>query len=118
MLAANYLGICVLPGWFGAGTALEKLKTGDPAGFTTLGSALKESAFLRYVLTNIESSLLSANPDLMQAYAALVPDAALRDRFMAIILAEYHRTRTLLEELFNGPFAKRRPHLAYTPAIR
>ena len=118
MLAANYLGICVLPGWFGAGTALEKLKTGDPAGFIALRAALKESAFLRYVLTNIESSLLSANPDLMQAYAALVPDAALRDRFMAIILAEYHRTRTLLEELFNGPFAKRRPHLAYTPAIR
>lgn len=107
-----------LPGWFGAGTALEKLKTGDPAGFTALGAALKESAFLRYVLTNIESSLLSANPDLMQAYAALVPDATLRDRFMTIILAEYHRTRTLLEELFNGPFAKRRPRLAYTLAIR
>lgn len=107
-----------LPGWFGAGTALEKLKTEDPAGFASLGAAIKESAFLRYVLTNIESSLVSANTNLMQAYAGLVPDAALRERFMGIILAEHTRTRTLLEELFNGPFAARRPRLAYTLAIR
>ncbi len=107
-----------LPGWYGAGSALEKLKTEDPDGFTALGAALKESAFLRYVLTNIESSLVSTNPALMSAYAALVPDHALRDRFMGIILAEHTRTRTLLEELFNGPFAARRPRLAYTLAMR
>lgn len=107
-----------LPGWFGAGSALAKLKTEDPAGFTALGAALKESAFLRYVLTNIESSLVSANTGLMQDYAALVPDDALRQRFMTIILDEHTRTRTLLEELFNGPFAKRRPRLAYTLEIR
>ena len=107
-----------LPGWYGAGSALEKLKREDPASFAALGAALKESAFLRYVLTNIESSLVSANVVLMQEYANLVPDPALRDRFMALILAEHTRTRTLLEELFNGPFAARRPRLAYTLAIR
>jgi phosphoenolpyruvate carboxylase len=107
-----------LPGWYGAGSALEKLKREDPASFAALGAALKESAFLRYVLTNIESSLVSANVALMQEYANLVPDPALRDRFMALILAEHTRTRTLLEELFNGPFAARRPRLAYTLAIR
>ncbi len=107
-----------LPGWFGAGFALEKLKAEDPTSFQALAEALKESAFLRYVLTNIESSLVSANPDLMQAYADLVPDKALRDRFMGIILAGHTRTRLLLEELFNGPFAARRPRLAYTLNIR
>ena len=107
-----------LPGWFGAGSALEKLKTEDPSGFTALSSAVKESAFLRFVLTNIESSLVSANTDLMQDYAALVSNAVLRDRFMGIILAEHTRTRLLLEELFNGPFAARRPRLAYTLNIR
>lgn len=107
-----------LPGWFGAGSALEKLKTEDPDAFSSLGAALKESAFLGYVLTNIESSLVSANLEIMQDYATLVPDPALRDRFMAIILAEHNRTRLLLEELFNSSFAKRRPRLAYTLAIR
>ena len=107
-----------LPGWYGAGSALEKLQAQDPASFAALGRALQDSPFLRYVLTNIESSLVSANLPLMQDYAALVPDPALRQHFLTLILAEHQRTRTLLEELFNGPFAARRPRLAYTLAIR
>jgi len=107
-----------LPGWFGAGSALEKLRTEDNAAFLAVQAALAASPFLRYVLTNIESSLVSANEDLMRIYASLVPDAAIRDSFLETILAEFTRTRTLLEELFRGTFAARRPRLAYTLAIR
>lgn len=107
-----------LPGWFGAGSALEKLKTENPAGYALLAEHVASSAFLRYVLTNIESSLVSANEDLMRDYAALVPDAEVRERFLAIILAEYQRTRSILEELFGGTFKARRPRLAYTLEIR
>lgn len=107
-----------LPGWFGAGSALEKLRQEDAAGYQALQEGLKTSPFLRYVLTNIESSLVSVNVDLMNLYASLVPDEAVRDRFMGIILAEYQRTKSLLEELFKGTFDARRPRLAYTLAIR
>lgn len=107
-----------LPGWFGAGSALNKLKADDPKAFNTLTTALPDSAFLRYVLTNIESSLVSANTDLMSAYAGLVEDAAVRDRFMGIILKEYESTRNILDELFHGTFKERRPRLAYTLDIR
>lgn len=107
-----------LPGWFGAGSALERLKNEDPAGFAVLAEHLPGSAFLRYVLTNIESSLVSANEALMRAYADLVPDAAIRDRFLGMVLDEYKRTRSILEELFKGTIEKRRPRLAYTLAIR
>ncbi len=107
-----------LPGWYGAGSALERLKNEDPAGYAILAEHLPSSAFLRYVLTNIESSLVSANEGLMRDYAALVPEVEVRERFLDLILAEFHRTRTILEELFNGPIAKRRPRLAYTLAIR
>ena len=107
-----------LPGWFGAGSALEKLRTEDSAAFEELRTQLRGSAFLRYVLTNIESSLVSANPDLMQLYAGLVPDAMVREAFMGTILAEYSRTRELLEDIFQGTFANRRPRLAYTLDIR
>ena len=107
-----------LPGWFGAGSALERLKLEDPAGYAVLAGHLPGSAFLRYVLTNIESSLVSANEELMRAYAGLVPDTEIRDRFLGIILAEYQRTRSILEELFKGTIDKRRPRLAYTLAIR
>ena len=54
----------------------------------------------------------------MRAYADLVPDVEIRDRFLGIILDEYHRTRAILEELFKGTIEKRRPRLAYTLAIR
>jgi phosphoenolpyruvate carboxylase len=107
-----------LPGWFGAGSALNKLKKDDPQGFETLAAALPNSAFLRYILTNIESSLVSANTDLMRAYAGLVKDATVRDRFLNTILSEYEATRSIIDEIFHGTFAERRPRLAYTLNIR
>jgi len=107
-----------LPGWFGAGSALEKLRTEDTSAFEELRTQLRGSAFLRYVLTNIESSLVSANPDLMTLYAGLVPDPMVREAFLGTILSEYTRTRELLEDLFQGTFADRRPRLAYTLDIR
>lgn len=107
-----------LPGWFGAGSALTKLKAEDPQGYETLVAALPDSPFLRYVLTNIESSLVSANTGFMRDYAGLVEDAAVRERFLNIILAEYETTRTIINDLFKGTFEERRPRLAYTLNIR
>ena len=107
-----------LPGWFGAGSALRQLKAEDPAAFEALGVALPGSPFLRYVLTNIESSLVSANPALMKAYAGLVEDAEVRERFLGAVLGEFEETRARIEELFQGTFADRRPRLAYTLGIR
>jgi phosphoenolpyruvate carboxylase len=60
-----------LPGWFGVGSALNQLKESNPNGFEVFRGLLRESAFLRYVLTNVESSLVSAKETLMQEYAAL-----------------------------------------------
>ena len=107
-----------LPGWFGAGSALWQLQQEDAEAFASLRRAVPGSPFLRYLLTNIESSLVSANTGIMHAYAALVPDAALRDAFMGRILAEYERTQGMLAELFDGPFVTRRPRLHETLRIR
>ena len=107
-----------LPGWFGAGAALQKLRDERPADLEALIAALPQAPFLQYVLTNIESSLVSANTDLMRAYSALVPDAAIRERFLDLILREQDTTRSILEHIFNGTFAERRPRLAYTLDIR
>ena len=75
-----------LPGWFGAGSALERLRQENAAGFALLMAHLPRNPFLRYVLTNIESSLVSANEPWMREYAALVPDAVVRERFLDIIV--------------------------------
>jgi phosphoenolpyruvate carboxylase len=107
-----------LPGWYGAGSAFERLLREDPAAFERLAGQTRGVAFLRYVITNIDSSLASANPEIMRAYAALVPDAALRERFLAVILGEFERTDAALRALFHKPFAARRPRMARTLAIR
>lgn len=107
-----------LPGWFGVGSALEALQSSSPTEFEALRDALTRSNFLGYVFTNVETNLASANLDLMGEYASLVEDPALRARFMDIIVAEFHRTRDLLESLFSGNIGRRRPRMAKTLEIR
>jgi phosphoenolpyruvate carboxylase len=107
-----------LPGWFGAGTAFARLRQENPDVFSNLAGQARGVAFLRYVLTNIDSSLASANLDIMRAYADLVPDPEIRDRFLSMILAEFERTGEALRDLFHGPFAARRPRMARTLEIR
>lgn len=107
-----------LPGWFGAGSALARMRDEEPETFAQLKSGVRSSPFLRYVMTNIESSLMSANENIMKGYANLVEDDAVRDRFMRVILAEFHRTGEILTDLFEGTFRDRRPRLAFTMDIR
>jgi phosphoenolpyruvate carboxylase len=107
-----------LPGWFGVGSALEALKTSEPEKFAALKDILGHSTFLGYVFTNVETNLASANLELMNEYASLVEDPALRKKFMDIIVAEFHRTRDLLEGLYEGSMDDRRPRMAKTLAIR
>ena len=107
-----------LPGWFGAGSALVRMRDEEPESFAQLKTGVKASPFLRYVMTNIESSLMSSNEVIMKSYSNLVEDNAVRDRFMQVIIGEFHRTREILADLFNGTFEDRRPRLAFTMNIR
>lgn len=107
-----------LPGWFGAGTAFQRLREENPAGFEQLAGQSRGVAFLRYVLTNIDSSLASANEEIMRSYGGLVADEDLRERFIGRILDEFTRTRETLGELFKGQFSARRPRMARTLEIR
>ncbi len=107
-----------LPGWFGVGSALEKLKSEDPKGFEALKKALPASTFLSYVLTNVETNLASANLGLMKDYAGLVENKELKKRFLDMAIDEFNKTKTLLAELFEGEMAERRPRMAKTLDIR
>lgn len=107
-----------LPGWYGVGTALEDLAKHDARAFEALKTAAREWPFLKYVLVNVETNLASASPELMRAYAALVPDAAVRDHFLERIEGEYQRSQKWLDELFGGPIRERRPRFSKTLEVR
>ena len=107
-----------LPGWYGAGTALETLKQEQPDDFARLAGSIGESTFARYVITSIETNLMSSSPELMQAYASLVEDDEIRERFMGKIDTEYRLLSDRLADLFPTPIRDRRPRYAKTLALR
>ena len=104
-----------LPGWYGTGTALAALQRDDSAAFDKLAAEVGGYPFLKYVLTNVETNIASADADLMRAYGSLVQDAAVRDRFVGRVLEEYERTERMLNTIFGGaPLAERRPRMVRT----
>ncbi len=100
-----------ISGWYGVGSALEDLQTSEPKDF----AALCEHAFswppLRYMVTSIASTIAGADIDVMRMYAALVENPDIRERFMALIEAEFERTHRMLEAIFGGPLAEQRPRM-------
>ena len=108
-----------LPGWYGTGTALAALQRDDPAAFDTLAAEAADYPFLKYVLTNVETNIASADAELMSAYASLVDDGDVRDRFLTRILGEYEQTERILNTIFGGdPLAERRPRMVKTLKLR
>jgi phosphoenolpyruvate carboxylase len=104
-----------VPGWFGTGAALAAL---DERQWDALAEGIETHPFLKYLITNIEASIASADQDIIQQYASLVADSALRERFLGIILPEMHLTLGLLAKLRQGELGNRRPRLWKTLQLR
>jgi len=104
-----------VPGWFGVGSALREL---TPAEIRQLAEHTRTWPFLHYVLTNVESSIASADVELMRAYASLVTDDAVRERILGMILAEWEVTRKMLTEVRGASMADRRPRMLKTLELR
>ena len=107
-----------LSGWYGTGTALQWLRSEHPSTFETV----KEQNFvwspLHYVISNVATSLATADPDIMRAYAGLVDEGDLRTRLIDPIEAEYERTRQMLEHIYSGPLAEQRPNVQHFLDLR
>jgi phosphoenolpyruvate carboxylase len=100
-----------LSGWYGVGSALEALQAHDAQAFDMLPQHLLTWAPLHYIISNAATSIAAVDLEIVQQYAALVTDEALRERFMSRILEEYNRTQHMIEALYGGPLAERRPNV-------
>ena len=107
-----------LPGWFGVGSALRALKTESPADFEALKNAVESWKFLRYVLTNVETNLASTDLELMEKYAELVEDEAVKTKLFGIVRGEWLATTEALDDIFGGTARKRRPRMLKTLEVR
>ncbi len=107
-----------LPGWYGVGSAFQRLRDGEPQARDSVARAAREWPFLSYLLHNVEFSVAAADPGIMTEYASLVSDGALRARVLGQIIEEYERTRSVLDELFGDGRQQRRPRLLKAIEIR
>lgn len=108
----------LLSGWYGLGSALEHLHTHDPAGYAQFRSHAFEWAPLHQIISSSASNVMLASPELMQQYAAMVEDGALRDRLLSDILEELERTRRELERVYDGSLFVKRPNVAEVILMR
>ncbi|MDJ0961701.1 MAG: phosphoenolpyruvate carboxylase [Acidimicrobiia bacterium] len=107
-----------LSGWFGLGTALAGLAESDDATYRDLLQHVFDWPPLHYVVSNAATSIMTSDADVMGMYAALVADDGLRGVFLSRILDERQRTIEILEEIYGGPLAERRPNIARTLELR
>ena len=107
-----------LPGWFGIGTALKRLQGMNAPGFAQVVELRQSSPFLRFVLTNAETNLASAERMLMELYASLCPDDKQVKSVFSRIMEEFDLAQAMLGEVLGGDTATRRPRFTMTHQIR
>ena len=85
------------------------------------GSSLnwcETDAFIRYLLTNIDTSVNTTDEGIMDLYSSLVEDKRIRDKMMANIRTELERTRRMLLLILEKPISERRINHYYSTMLR
>ncbi|MBU2515312.1 phosphoenolpyruvate carboxylase [bacterium] len=107
-----------LTGWYGVGSALASLKNNFPELFGEMKQKIGKDSLIRYVLSNVDTSLAATDEDVMRLYASLVEDETIRREMLDDILEEFARTREMVTLAFEIPFEKRREEHYYSNQLR
>ncbi len=104
--------------WYGVGSTLEKMQKEFPGKYQKLKELISTSHFVRYVLTNIDTSLASTDIEMMKMYAQLVEDKNVRESVLNLLLSELEKTQRLMQELLGRPMQERRKNHFYSTGLR
>lgn len=107
-----------MTGWFGLGSALEELLDKEPKDFEALQKSVKSDALIRYVLTNVDTSLAATDEEIMKLYASLVEEEEVKTSMLSIFLEEFERTQKMLRLLLGIDIEDRRTNHFYSNMIR
>lgn len=107
-----------ITGWYGVGSTIEKLKSDRPEQYKQLKVLLKENDYIRYILTNIDSSLASTDEEIMKLYAGLVAEPHVHNEILEIILSELSKTRRGMNDLLGRSMEERRRNHYYSTKLR
>jgi len=104
--------------WYGVGTTLEEMYEKEPAKFDRLRKSAESDPFVRYLLTNIDSSLAASDESIFRQYASLAVDVPESPVFIKLMTEELIRTRRMIDVLLNVPLEKRRENHYYSTMLR
>ncbi|MCH8525192.1 MAG: phosphoenolpyruvate carboxylase [Balneolales bacterium] len=100
-----------LTGWYGVGTALNRLRTESPKEFEVLTDHAVGFYPFRYIITNASSAIALTDTELMKSYAGMVEDESLRTTILSQITSEFERTKEMLELLYGQKLNERRARM-------
>lgn len=104
--------------WYGVGSTLETMLQSEPDKYSHLKSLIPTNNYIRYVLTNIDTSLASTDEEIMKLYASLVTRPEIKDTILTMLLNELDKTRKHLAQLLNRPMEQRRTNHYYSTMLR
>jgi phosphoenolpyruvate carboxylase len=87
---------CLIPAWYGVGTAFAELKASDPSAYSELSRLYRDWPFFQATIDNACLALAKAEMFIAARYSDLMEDAETRTRLWGLISAERDRTRTAL----------------------
>lgn len=90
---------CMLPGWYGFGSAVSQWLAEHPEGLPVLQRMARSWPFFRTLLSNVDMVLAKSDLRVASRYSELVTDEALRTRVFGAIDAEWQRTREALRRI-------------------
>ncbi len=104
--------------WYGVGTALKTLKDTNPEGYGEFKKAIKHDAFIRYVMTNVDTSLAATDEGIMEMYISLVTNEDIMKKFGEMFLSELKLTREMLMDVLGEGIEKRRKNHYFSNMLR
>ncbi|MFZ4454745.1 MAG: phosphoenolpyruvate carboxylase [Bacteroidales bacterium] len=104
--------------WYGVGTTLEDMYEQEPEKFERLRKSVQNDPFVRYLLTNVDSSLTSSDENIFRKYANLAADVPDSEIFITKLSEELSRTRRMIDVLLKRPLVQRRENHYYSTLLR
>jgi phosphoenolpyruvate carboxylase len=93
---------CMIPAWYGLGTALSEIKYGDRTCWQMVSEMYREWPFFEATIENAALALSKADMYIGQAYSELFEDHSVRRRFWPLIASERDRARQAILDMTGG----------------
>ena len=104
--------------WYGVGSALEDYLKKYPDDLESLRKEAEQVSLIRYVFTNVDTSLAATDETVFNLYANLVNDKKVKSDILTLITDELEKTKKMIAYVFPSPISERRRQHFYSNKLR